>query len=206
MPSRAMRRRELLHLRALRLCNALQACGKVRRLTNDCLLLRSARPDQQRRLRGIGNPNARQSPVWQPETTPPRPWTGLNEGGTWHPELQKVLKIIRSRHEETDQAVSAAIHEGKMEPALAALNALQAVSWKINQRVLNVLHDCTARRVAVKGLPSSNDLPMPTRPPRLSKTKERAWEEREHQYGGATAVIVMTERASLLILRPPTVS
>lgn len=121
----------------------------------------------------------RRSPVWQPETTPPRPWTGLAEGGTWHPELQKVLKIIRSWREETDQAVSAAIHEGKMQPALAALNALQAVPWKINQRVLEVIHECLARRIAVKGLPSPNDLPLPPRPPRLSKPKERAWEERQ---------------------------
>ena len=31
---------------AVRFCNALQACRKVRRLANDCLLLRSARSDQ----------------------------------------------------------------------------------------------------------------------------------------------------------------
>src|SRR5262249_32894691 len=31
---------------AVWLCNALQACRKVWRLTHDCLLLRSARPDQ----------------------------------------------------------------------------------------------------------------------------------------------------------------
>ena len=38
--------RALRNDHAVRLRNALQACRKIRRLANDCLLLRSARPDQ----------------------------------------------------------------------------------------------------------------------------------------------------------------
>jgi DNA-directed RNA polymerase, mitochondrial len=123
----------------------------------------------------------RHSPVWLPETKPPRPWTGLNEGGTWDALLQKSLKLIRSWHQETDAAVSAAIREGKMQPALDALNALQAVPWKINVRVLEVIHACLAAGVVVKGLPNPTDPPVGVRLNGLTKKQERAWEEKERK-------------------------
>ena len=119
-----------------------------------------------------------QRPVWLPEAEPPRPWTDLNEGGAWNTDEQKVLKIVRSWHKETDTAVKEAIREGRMQHPLDALNTLQGVPWKINKRVLEVIRECVARGTVVKGLPSSDRLPLPPRVEGMNADKEKAWKEK----------------------------
>jgi DNA-directed RNA polymerase, mitochondrial len=119
-------------------------------------------------------------PVWLPETKPPRPWTGWNEGGTWDPVLQKSLHVVRSWHKQTDAVVKSAIREGTMQPALDALNALQAVPWTINQHILHVILECTKRKEQVPGLPGAI-VPPPKQPDGMDAEQALAWKEIERE-------------------------
>jgi DNA-directed RNA polymerase len=56
-----------------------------------------------------------------------------------------------------------------MQPALDALNAVQAVAWRINPFVTHVIRECKRRGVEVEGLPSDTDYPMPV--------LDKPWEE-----------------------------
>ena len=107
----------------------------------------------------------RRNPIWLPEAQPPRPWTQLNEGGTWEPALQKSLPLVRSWNEQTARAVELAVADGTMKPALDALNALQAVPWKINKRVIEVIRKCSQR-----GIRSRDCRPLTVKPERPPKT------------------------------------
>ena len=122
-----------------------------------------------------------QNPVWLPETEPPRRWTGLNEGGTWDPLLQKSLHVVRSWHKQTDNAVREAIRDGKMTPAIDALNALQAVPWRINKDLLEVIQRCVERGIEVRGLPPGSDSPVPERQDGLNADQESAQKERRRE-------------------------
>ncbi len=119
----------------------------------------------------------RRDPAWAPETKPPRPWTGWNEGATWDPVRQQSLTIMRSWHEQTDEAVRRAIADGTMRPALDALNALQAVPWKINKPVLEVISECASRGITIKGLPYA-DVPIPAAKEGSDAEQVRVWKER----------------------------
>jgi DNA-directed RNA polymerase len=103
----------------------------------------------------------RRSTVWLPLARPSRPWTGYNEGGTDDKRLALSLSLVRSWHEETRKAVNKAIRDGSMRPAINALNALQAVPWMINQRILDVLKACWENGIAVPGLPRKEPLRVP---------------------------------------------
>jgi DNA-directed RNA polymerase len=103
------------------------------------------------------------NPVWLPLPKPPRMWTGWNEGGTWDKRLAWSFSLIRTRHKQTKPAVQKAIRDGSMKPALDALNSLQAVPWKINERLLAAIRECASRGIEVPGLPAA-DLALPEKP------------------------------------------
>ena len=100
-------------------------------------------------------------PVWLPRTEAPLAWTGLKEGVTKDKRLALSLSLIRTRHEHTRRAVNKAIRSRKMQPAVDALNALQAVPWAINKPILSVLKACWEKGIAVPGLPRKEPIPMP---------------------------------------------
>jgi DNA-directed RNA polymerase len=76
--------------------------------------------------------------------------------------------VLRTYHKASAAQARHAIKTGQMQPALDGLNALQAVPWRINKRVLGVLQGCLARGLDVPGLPIQRLL-MPA--------KTRPWEE-----------------------------
>jgi hypothetical protein len=57
-------------------------------------------------------------PTWLPQSDPPKPWTGWNDGGTWDKRLARSLSMVRRRHKVTEEAVRRAIRDGTMKPAL----------------------------------------------------------------------------------------
>ena len=79
-----------------------------------------------------------------------------------------------------------------MKPALDALNALQAVPWAINTRVLNVLHACVTQNIRVQnskgvlgpinGLPGDK-LPKPQTPDltELNADHAQVWKDKERE-------------------------
>lgn len=109
------------------------------------------------------------NPVFLPSLVPPVPWTDWSAGGPVDPVAQKMGSVVRTRHRETIAAVKAAIKSGQMQPALDALNAIQATPWRINTDVLAVIKECHQRAISVPGLPSVADFPMP-------KLEDGQWE------------------------------
>ena len=107
-------------------------------------------------------------PVFFPELTPPKPWTAWTGGGSHDPRVNSNCKFLRSRHKSTGAAVRAAIKSGQMQPALDAVNALQATAWRLNDVMFDVIVECFNRGMAVKGLPKVNQ----ERPVRL---KDAEW-------------------------------
>lgn len=109
------------------------------------------------------------NPVYLPSTDRPLPWTDWDVGGPRDTRLKRQSHILRSRHAETAAHVRKAIKDGTMQPALEALNNIQNVGWKINERILTVIRYCHSNAVSVKSLPRSKDLELPKR--------TKPWEE-----------------------------
>lgn len=94
------------------------------------------------------------NPVFLPMTEPPLPWTDITSGGPRDQRQKNKALLVRTFHGETKAKVAAACKSGQMAPALAGLNALQAVPWVINERILGVIEGCIEHKIKVKGLPA----------------------------------------------------
>lgn len=94
------------------------------------------------------------NPVFLPMRTPPRPWRSLFGGGPVDGR-QKHVAVLRSRAKPVKAAVKAAAADGTLQPALDALNALQATPWRINARVLGAMEACIAAGIEVDGIPKA---------------------------------------------------
>jgi DNA-directed RNA polymerase len=109
------------------------------------------------------------NPVFVPTTEPPKPWTGISNGGYWDERTRLRTNAVRTVHRETEAAIRNAIRDGSMKPHLDAMNALQAVPFKINRRILGVINLCYLKGIPVKGLPSKRDVDEPV--------KSRPWHD-----------------------------
>jgi DNA-directed RNA polymerase, mitochondrial len=110
------------------------------------------------------------NPVYWPTPVAPKPWTGWDDGGSWDERVYAT--VLRSHNKDTPGAVKNAIKTGTMQPALDAINALQAVAYTINIQVLEVIEACDAQGIHVKGL-------VPNRRKREPKPHAFAWEAME---------------------------
>lgn len=113
--------------------------------------------------------HVRRYPIFLPSEEPPVPWTGWKSGGPVDPIARSLGSLVRTRHRETIAAVKAAVASGQMQPAMDALNTIQAVGWKINTHILHVMRECKRRGIEVEGLPPDVDVPMPV--------LEKAWDD-----------------------------
>lgn len=121
------------------------------------------------------------TPMWLPTALPPQPWKGWNDGGAYDPRVRHSATLLRSPYKDTASAVRHGIKTGEAQPALDALNALQAVAWTINRSVLDVMQQCIAQKIEVKGLPRFTDLLVPALPkPRdeMSEPEMKLWKYR----------------------------
>lgn len=120
-------------------------------------------------------------PVTFPSTTPPLMWTGLNAGGYADERLKGRITFLRKHSKIQASEARDAIRSGQMQPALDAVNALQAVPWTINKRVLGTMYYCIENQLHVKGLPrfTPYDKPPRTKPwEDMSEDERRAWRRR----------------------------
>jgi DNA-directed RNA polymerase, mitochondrial len=104
------------------------------------------------------------NPVFWPSAQEPKPWTTWNDGGAWDVRVNGTVSFLRSFHKDTHALVRHAIKTGQMKPAVDALNGLQAVPFKINTRVAEVLQICADRQLPVAGIPAQS-LPVPPKAP-----------------------------------------
>jgi DNA-directed RNA polymerase len=103
------------------------------------------------------------NPAWQPSSEPIRPWTGFLDGGYWDSRMRMAAPLVRVRRKPDIAAIKGAMKDGSMAPHIDGLNALQAVPWAINERVLEVLKWAYEHEVKVKGVPSKSPVPEPER-------------------------------------------
>jgi DNA-directed RNA polymerase, mitochondrial len=96
------------------------------------------------------------NPVWLPMAEEPVKWMAWNKGVTSDKRLAGATNLVGYRHEATISAVRHSIRDGTMQPTLDAVNALQAVPFTINKRVLAVISACAAQKIAVKGVPNDD--------------------------------------------------
>jgi DNA-directed RNA polymerase len=125
-------------------------------------------------------------PVFMPSTVPPRPWTRFNVGG-YADDARRTRAdvLLRTSEKGTIAETQAAIADGSMQPFLDAVNAVQAVPWKINQRVLGVIRGCIERGIEVgKSLPRPTDVAMPPHEKQwdaMDEGEQRLWKYRAGQ-------------------------
>ena len=120
-------------------------------------------------------------PVHFPCVDPPLPWTGLHRGG--YPDERLKGRVTLLRNQSKIQAAEArdAIKSGQMQPTLDAINALQAVPYTINRKVLAVMLQCIRKKIAVPGLPRPSAYPKPAHPKpwlKMTEDEQRAWRRR----------------------------
>lgn len=106
----------------------------------------------------------RASPMFFPMTEAPKPWVSWYDGGYWDERSRLRAPVVRTHHKETAGAIRAAIRDGSMKPHLDALNALQAVPWAINGKVLEVVKWAYDADIGVEGLPPKSNVPLPLKP------------------------------------------
>lgn len=125
----------------------------------------------------------RRSPVHVPSVEPPLPWTGYATGAYADKRRAYGVTVLRTRHKDTQAAVRAAIHDGTMQHTLDALNALQAVPWTINSKVLSVIKHCADHGIAVPGLPGKFLNERPERGPweDMTDPERRLWKYKVHE-------------------------
>jgi DNA-directed RNA polymerase len=111
------------------------------------------------------------NPVFMPTTVRPVPWRDFSHGGYANDGRRaRADVLLRTTEKATVAAVNAAARDGSLQPFLDAVNAVQDVPWKINQRVLGVLRGCIERGIAVgKSLPQPTDIPKPERGPEVDE-------------------------------------
>lgn len=93
-------------------------------------------------------------PKLQPMVVPPRPWTGPNAG----PYLSTPCALVRAF---PSPALDDALAAADLTAVYDGLNALGECAWKVNKELLGVALKLWEEKLAVAGLVSRFDLPIP---------------------------------------------
>jgi DNA-directed RNA polymerase, mitochondrial len=88
-----------------------------------------------------------------PCVIPPDPWTALDQGGYYSPELRNTTKLVLTKHPKHRKILKRCDLTSVME----AVNIAQAVGWSVNTRVLEVIRQVWAKNLQI-GMPSSERL------------------------------------------------
>src|SRR5262249_42043203 len=78
-------------------------------------------------------------PIFVASKHPPAPWTGFREGGYWIAESSISAPFVKTRDKFVEQSIEAAISDGSLKPHLVAASAQQAVPWRIDDRMLDIV-------------------------------------------------------------------
>ena len=89
----------------------------------------------------------------------PDPWTGLNQGGYYSPELRQATPMIKTSGKKHRRHVS----EGDLTAAMEVLNALQDVPWEVNTEILATVQACWHANLRI-GMPPKDPYEIPPSP------------------------------------------
>lgn len=108
------------------------------------------------------------TPLYMPTLIPPKPWTSPSEGG-YHLTHAREATLVKSRNKNYIEE----LHHAEMPTLYAAVNAVQATPWRINRRVLDVVHAIWEAGHDGDGvLPARQDYPLPPKPDTIATNKE----------------------------------
>lgn len=113
------------------------------------------------------------APLFMPCIEKPKDWTTISDGGFHTPDMRRVSPYcVKARPSDI-----AHFREATMPAVLSAINALQAVEWRINKRMLQAVRD-VARHFDIDEIIAQAELPRPQKPEWLQdQTKDDMSEE-----------------------------
>ena len=105
-------------------------------------------------------------PEYQPMLIPPKPWTGVFDGGYWKPSLISLTPLIKGKNRDKEylNAVDLLAKQGKIDEVLLTINALQNTPWRINQTVLKCAVTAWQNSWEIKKFPQRDRIPIPVCP------------------------------------------
>src|SRR5262249_859238 len=74
-----------------------------------------------------------------PRKKPPAKWTGFRTGAYWTANSRLSAPFVRTFDDEVQHAIRVAWAKGTLQPHINAVNVQQAVPWKIDERMLDVV-------------------------------------------------------------------
>lgn len=101
-------------------------------------------------------------PEYLPTLMPPKRWEGVRRGGYYTP-MVRLPRLIRFKadNEEVQGAATDEYDALDMPRVFEALHRVQEVPWRVNKRVLNVVHEAWRRDLGIAGLMRQEPLPLP---------------------------------------------
>lgn len=102
-------------------------------------------------------------PTYQPLETPPQVWNEFRHRVSNDPRVTTESTLLRTSFKDTISALKYAVRTGSMAPALKGLNALQAVPFKINTWIMDLIQEAHERGIHVEGVPDNRPLEEPAR-------------------------------------------
>jgi DNA-directed RNA polymerase len=100
-------------------------------------------------------------PVWLPRMTSPEPWVSYKQRPSEDTRILKDVSILKAYNNDQIAAVKKAIADGTMAPALKGINTLQAVPFKINTWLLEVMDAVQANGIHVPGFTVADKVEVP---------------------------------------------
>jgi DNA-directed RNA polymerase len=98
-------------------------------------------------------------PDLMPCIIPPDPWTSVDQGGYYSPQLRSTTGLVLNLR----KAQRALIEKGDISKVLRAINAVQATPWSVNKRVLEVMQTAWNKNLRI-GMPASEPYVIPACP------------------------------------------
>lgn len=121
-------------------------------------------------------------PDKMPCVIPPDPWTELDQGGFYSPELRQATPMIKTSGKRHKAALAGA----DLSKTMQALNAVQRTTWEVNAPVLAVMRECWSRSLRI-GMPPKEKLTLPPCPAEgkdkdaLTKEEQDAFTDWKHE-------------------------
>jgi DNA-directed RNA polymerase len=110
-------------------------------------------------------------PVWLPRMTAPQPWVSYKQRPSEDASVFKTASLLKAHNNDQIAEVKKAIADGTMAPALKGINTLQAVPFKINTWLLDVMDQVRANGVVVPGFTVPDKIEVP---PKLTEEQWQA--------------------------------
>lgn len=105
------------------------------------------------------------NPVRMPCVIEPDPWTSVDQGGYYSPEIRSLTKLIKfGNGGKKEHARHINRHNARLfDKPIKAVNHMQKTPWAVNTVVLDIAREAWARNLAI-GMPHKDKLEPPTSP------------------------------------------